>query len=135
MPTFTSQPRSCRRVIEPMWRASARPTTARLVHLHLDSAAESLRGPDRPAQRHGMERTAAQQARRYPRSRRLRSSLQAFRPLSRHASVAASASPEVFLTVGMTITPEGVCKALREAGIALSPADLRIERREERWVV
>src|SRR5262245_11732175 len=33
------------------------------------------------------------------------------------------------------MTAESACKALREAGIALSPTDLRIERREERWLV
>jgi len=35
----------------------------------------------------------------------------------------------------VTFTAEGACKALGEAGIALSPAELRIESREERWLV
>jgi hypothetical protein len=34
-----------------------------------------------------------------------------------------------------SLTAEAVCAALREAGIALVPSDVRIERREERWAV
>lgn len=34
-----------------------------------------------------------------------------------------------------TITAESVCEGLRQAGIALSPSELRVERREERWAV
>jgi hypothetical protein len=34
-----------------------------------------------------------------------------------------------------TITAESACEALREAGIALSPGELRIERREDRWAI
>jgi phosphotransferase family enzyme len=34
-----------------------------------------------------------------------------------------------------TITAASACQALREAGIALSPSELRIDHREERWAV
>jgi Phosphotransferase enzyme family len=33
------------------------------------------------------------------------------------------------------LTPEAACVALREAGLVLAPADIRVERRDERWAV
>jgi len=34
-----------------------------------------------------------------------------------------------------SLTPEQACQALREAGLELSPADIRLEAREDRWLV
>jgi len=33
------------------------------------------------------------------------------------------------------LTAHAACAALREAGLALAPADLRVERRDDRWAV
>jgi hypothetical protein len=42
-----------------------------------------------------------------------------------------AAGPAIF----PTLTAAQACEALREAGLALAPADVGVERREERWAV